>query len=129
ILVSARCEPTRSSDDLGREADDLHKSTVTQFSSNRTKHASSYGLVVWLYDHRGVLIEADIGSVLASGFFPRSNNNRSDHLAFLDGSVGRRFFDCGGFYIAEPGSRAGMCAPRQDHRYWVLPGGVGHFGD
>src|ERR1051325_6899152 len=128
-LCRLGCELTRSSDDLGREADDLHESAVAQFSSDRTKHSSTYRLIVRFYDHRGILIEADIGSVLASGFFPRSNDDRSDHLAFLDSSVRRRFLDRGGYHIAESGSRAGMSSYRQNHRYAFRPGVVSNFED
>src|SRR5262245_66442670 len=50
-LCRLGCELTRSSDDLGRKADDLHKSTVPHFSSDRSTHASTDRSIVRVSHH------------------------------------------------------------------------------
>src|SRR3989442_100101 len=63
------------SNNLRREADDLHKAPLAQLARNRSKNASADRLVVGLDDYGGVLIEADIRPIFAPGLFPGANHD------------------------------------------------------
>src|SRR6185369_11933000 len=45
---------------LGCEADDLHKSSLAQLTGDRSKNTRADRFIVGLYDHCSVLIEPDI---------------------------------------------------------------------
>src|SRR5687767_14219030 len=100
---------------LGCEADDLHKSSLAQFTRDRSKNTRADRLVVWLYDDRGVLIETDVRPVLAPSLLSSANHDRADDLSLFNRSVRRRFFYGSGNHIAQSGARAGVSPDWQNH--------------
>src|SRR5258706_11608797 len=55
------------SDDLRRERDDLHVLLLAQLARHGTEDAGRPGLPGVVDQHRRVLVEADVGAVLAAG--------------------------------------------------------------
>jgi hypothetical protein len=92
------------SNNLGRQADDLHEALLSQFARDRPEHARADRLVVRLDNHRRILIEAYVRAVSPSRFFARSHNNRAHNLTFFDGAIRRCFLHRRGDYVTEPGA-------------------------
>src|SRR5436309_10885032 len=72
------------SDDLRRERDDLHEPLVAQLAPHRPEDAGRAGLALVGNEHGGVLVEADVGAVLALGLLGRAHDHRPHHLPLLD---------------------------------------------
>src|SRR3989475_6640671 len=81
------------SDHLRRERDDLHKPLVAQLAPHRPEDAGRAGLALIGDEHGGVLIEPDVGAVLALGLLGRAHDHRPHHLALLDLAGGNGILD------------------------------------
>src|SRR5690349_368123 len=114
------------SDDLRRERHDLHESLLAQLPSHRPEDAGRAGLALVRDEHRGVLVEPDIGAVLALGLFGRAHDHRSRHLALLDLAGGDRVLDRHDHDVAEPGVATLGPAEHADHE---RPPGARVVGD
>src|SRR5688500_15794544 len=71
-------------EDLRREADDLHEVAVAQLARHRPEDARAARVVGRVDDHRGVLVEGDVGAVVAPELLLRAHDDRLDDLALLD---------------------------------------------
>src|SRR5580700_1188501 len=112
---------------LGCQRNNLQKFLFTQLAGDRTEHASSYRLAGFIDQYRGILVEADIGSVAPPMFFAGTHDDRFYDFALLYLAVGRRFLHTGGDHVAEPGPETGSAAERQDHLQLARAGVVGHL--
>src|SRR6476661_5123968 len=88
---------------LRRERDDLHVPLLAQLAGDRPEDTGGPGLAVIGNEDRGVLIEPDVGAVLATGLLGRPHDNRLGHVALLhlarrDGVLDGHHHD-----VAEPG--------------------------
>src|SRR3954471_1065475 len=86
---------------LRREADDLHEVAVAQLAGHRPEDARAARAVLRVDDHGGVLVEGDVGAVLAPELLLRAHDDRPDDLALLDGAVRRRLLDRGDDHVAD----------------------------
>src|ERR1041384_5768997 len=118
-----------NSNNFGGETHNFHKAPVSQFPRDWPEHARSYRLVIGLYYYSGVLIETDVGAVFSPRLFSSSDHQFPKPLSILDRPIRRRFLDRRGDNIAEPSSRAGVSADRQDHRNALGPGIVRDLED
>src|SRR4051794_19974984 len=75
------------SEHLRGERDDLHEPAVAQLARHRAEDARAAGVVLGVDDHRGVLIEGDVGAVLAPELLLRAHDDRLDDVALLDRPV------------------------------------------
>src|ERR671932_914511 len=78
---------------LRREADDLHEVAVAQLARDRAEDAGPARVVLRVDDHRGVLVEGDVGAVVAPELLLRAHDDRLDDLALLDGALRVRLLD------------------------------------
>src|SRR4051794_25939498 len=69
---------------LRREGDDLHEVALAQLAGHGPEDARAARVVLGVDDHRGVLVEGDVGAVLAPELLLRAHDDRLDHLALLD---------------------------------------------
>src|SRR5436309_6768048 len=72
------------SDHLRRERDDLHEPLVAQLAPDRPEDAGRARFALVGNEHRGVLVEPDVGAILALGLLGRTDDHRLHHLALLD---------------------------------------------
>src|SRR5438105_12632552 len=80
-----------TSNDLGRQRNDLHELPLAQLTSDRTEHAGSHRLVLIVNEHRGVVVELDVRPVAAAKFLDCADDDRLHHGALFHGAVRRGF--------------------------------------
>src|SRR3954454_13285538 len=73
-----------ASEHLRRERDDLHEPAVAQLARHRAEDARPARVVLRVDDHGRVLVEGDVGAVVAAELLLRAHDDRLDHLALLD---------------------------------------------
>src|SRR4051794_13950502 len=72
------------SEHLRGERDDLHEPAVAQLARHRAEDARAARVVLGVDDHRGVLVEGDVGAVVAPELLLRAHDDRLDDVALLD---------------------------------------------
>src|SRR3954451_17861143 len=83
------------SEDLRGEADDLHEAAVAQLARHRPEDARPARVVLGVDDHRRILVEGDVGAVVAPELLLRAHDDRLDDVALLDRPVRVGLFDGG----------------------------------
>src|SRR5215212_8101497 len=83
------------SEHLRRERDDPHEAAVAQLAGHGPEDARAARVVGGVEDHRGVLVEGDVGPVVAPELLLRAHDDRLDDLALLDGALRVRLLDGG----------------------------------
>src|SRR5438132_2484192 len=121
----ARRDILISSKHFRRQRNDLHEAAFAQLAGDRTEHARADRLVVVVDEHRGVPVEPDVRAIPAALLFDRSDDDRLDDLALLDGPFRRRLFHRRGDDIAEPRVAARRTANRIDDRDLARAGVIG----
>src|SRR5215211_4938162 len=81
------------SEHLRRERDDPHEAAVAQLARDGAEDARAARVVRGVEDHRGVLVERDVGPVLAAELLLRAHDDGLDDLALLDGALRVRLLD------------------------------------
>src|SRR2546421_221340 len=76
-----------------RERDDLHEVLLAQLAGDRAEDAGSARVALIVDDHRGVLVEGDLRSVVAAERLARANDDGLHDLALLHGALRRRALD------------------------------------
>src|SRR2546430_11830890 len=76
------------SDHLRRERDDPHEPLVAQLAPDRPEDAGRARLALVGDEHGGVLVEPDVGAILALGLLGRADDHRLHNLALLDLAAG-----------------------------------------
>src|ERR687896_667943 len=84
------------SEHLRGERDDLHEPAVAQLTRHRAEDARAARVVLGVEDHRRVLVERDVGAVVAPELLLRAHDDRLDDLALLDRALRVRLLDGGG---------------------------------
>src|SRR5277367_498914 len=74
-------------DDLGCERDDLEELLFAELAGHGAEDAGADRLVNVVDDDSGVLVEADIGTVLAAILLAGTYDHRLDDLALFDGAI------------------------------------------
>src|SRR3954462_4142032 len=72
------------SEHLRGQRDDLHEAAVAQFAGHRPEDARAAGVVLRVDDHGGVLVEGDVGAVVAPEGLLGAYHHGGDDLALLD---------------------------------------------
>src|SRR3954447_7351452 len=72
------------SEHLRGQRDDLHEAAVAQLAGHRPEDARTAGVVLRVDDHGRVLVEGDVGAVVAPELLLRAHDDRLDDLALLD---------------------------------------------
>src|SRR3954471_1596870 len=81
---------------LRRERDDAHEAAVAQLARDRAEDARAARVVGGVEDHGGVLVEGDVGAVVAPELLLGAHDDRLDDLALLDRALRVRLLDGGG---------------------------------
>src|SRR3989449_5583073 len=103
------------SDRLRRERDDLHEPLVAQLAPHRPENAGRARLALVGNEHGGVLVEPDVGAILALGLLGRPYDHRLHHLALLDLAGGNGVLDRHDDDVAQPRVAALGPAEHADH--------------
>src|ERR1043166_1578021 len=114
------------SDDLRRERDDLHVLLLAQLARHGPEDAGRPGLPGVVDQHRRVLVEADVGAVLAAGLLGGPHDHRPGHVALLDLAGGDGVLDRHDHDVAQPGVAALGAPQHADHQG---PAGARVVGD
>src|SRR5436190_574545 len=85
---------------LRRKRHDLHEVAVAQLAGDRPEDAGATRVVLRVDDHCGVLVEADVGAVLAPELLARADDDGLDDLALLDRALRGRGLDGRGDHVA-----------------------------
>src|SRR5258708_465549 len=103
------------SDHLRRERDDLHEPLVAQLAPYRSENAGRARLALIGDEHRGVLVETDVGAIFALGLLGRAYDHRLHHLALFDLAGGNGVLDRHDDDVAQPRVAALGPAEHADH--------------
>src|SRR6478735_7670447 len=77
----------RMSEHLRCQRDDLHEALVTQLAAHRAEDAGTARLTVGLEDHRGVLVELDVGTVDTSTLLHGRDDDGADSRVTATGAT------------------------------------------
>src|SRR5919107_1273846 len=113
------------SEHLRGQGDDLHEPAVAQLARHRTEDARAARVVLGVDDHGGVLVERDVGAVLAPELLARADHDGLDDLALLDRPLRRRLLDRGGDHVTDTGVAALRSAHDADAQDLAGAGVVG----
>src|SRR5262249_54107377 len=87
---------------LRSKGDDPHEVPVAQLAGDRTEDAGSARGPRVVDQHRGVLVEGDVGAVAPAELLARAHHDGLDDLALADAAVWGRLLDGGGDGVADP---------------------------
>ena len=73
---------------FGSERNDLHIILFAKLSSYRPKDTGALGLLLFVDDDGGIVVEADIGAVRTTILLARADDNGLHDLALLHGAAG-----------------------------------------
>src|SRR5215218_3643516 len=105
------------SEHLRGERDDSHEAAVAQLARDRAEDARAARGVLRVDDHCGVLVEGDVGAVLAPELLLRAHDDGLDDLALLDRSLRGGLLDGGGDDVPDTrvaAARAALDADAED---------------
>src|SRR6478752_10591037 len=91
----------RMSEHLRCQRDDLHEALVAQLTADRAEDARAARLAVGLEDHRGVLVELDVGTIGTPTLLHRTDDDGLDDVALLDAAARDRVLDGGDDRVAD----------------------------
>src|SRR3954447_3762663 len=111
---------------LRGEGDDLHEVAVAQLARHGPEDAGAARVVGGVDDHGGVLVEGDVGAVLAPELLLRAHDHGRDDLALLHVAVRDRLLDGRDDRVADAGVAALRAAADADAQDLARAGVVGH---
>src|SRR4051794_4377361 len=115
-----------ASEHLGRERDDLHEAAVAQLARHRAEDARPARVVLGVDDDRRVLVEGDVGPVVAPELLLGAHDDRLDDVALLDRPVRVGLLDGGDDDVAHARVAAPGPAHHADGEDLAGAGVVGH---
>src|SRR3954447_19695185 len=111
---------------LRRERHDAHEAAVAQLARHGAEDARAARVVLGVDDHRGVLVEGDVGAVLAPELLLRAHDHRLDDIALLDRPVRVGLLDGGDDDVAHARVAAARAAHHADREDLARARVVGH---
>src|SRR4051794_4628891 len=94
---------TLISEHLRSQRNDLHELLLAQLAAHGAEDAGASRLAIGLEDHGGVLVEADVGTVLTTALLHGPHDHGLDDVALLDVAPGDRVLDGGNDDVADAG--------------------------
>src|SRR3954453_15251260 len=125
-VASLRIFIAMASEDLRREGDDLHEVAVAQLARDGAEDAGAARVVRGVDDHGGVLVEGDVGAVLAPELLLRAHDHGRHDLALLDVAMRYRLLDRRDDPVAHAGVAALRAAAHADAQDLASARVVGH---
>src|SRR6185312_17053384 len=116
---------TFMSEHLRRQRNDLHVALVAQFTADRPEDAGAARVAVGLDQHRGVLVELDVGTVRTTLLLDGANDDGLDHVALLHTGTGDCVLDGGDDDVADARVPAGRPTEHPDAQNLLGAGVVG----
>src|SRR5437762_10374064 len=110
---------------LRGEGDDLHEVALAQLAGHRPEDARATRVVLGVDQHRGVLVEGDVGAVVTPEFLPRAHDDGGDDLALPHRPLGAGLLDGGDDRVADTGVAPARAAADADAEDLARPGVVG----
>src|SRR3954466_7146917 len=110
---------------LRRERHDLHEVALAQLAGDRPEDARPARVVLGVDDHGRVLVEGDVGAVVAAELLLRAHDHRLDHLALLDRPLRVGLLDGGGDHVPHARVAAAGAALHADAQDLAGAGVVG----
>src|SRR5690606_1626449 len=83
--------------------DDLHEALVPQLPAHRAEDPGPPRITTLTQQHRGVLVEPDVGTVRPPLLLGGADHDRLDHVALLDRRARDRFLHRGHDLVADAG--------------------------
>src|SRR3954453_8991038 len=114
------------SEHLRGQGDDLHEVAVAQLARHRAEDARAARVVGGVDDHGRVLVEGDVGAVLAAELLLGPYDHGGHDLALLDVAVRDRLLDRGDDAVADAGGAALRASADADAQDLARAGVVGH---
>src|SRR3954466_14539091 len=114
-------------EDLRRQADDLHEVALAQLARDRPEDARAARVVGGIDQHGGVLVEGDVGAVLAAQLATGANHHGLNHLALLDRALRVRALDGADDHVAHSGVAPVRTALHADAQQLARTRVVGHL--
>src|SRR4051812_30645979 len=111
---------------LRRERDDLHEVAVAQLARHRAEDARAARVVGGVDDHGGVLVEGDVGAVLAAELLLRAHDHCRHDLALLHVAVRDRLLHRRDDRVADAGIAALRASAHADAQDLARARVVGH---
>src|SRR3712207_4942388 len=78
---------------LRSERDDSHEALVAELPADGAEDARTARVAAVADDDRGVLVEADVGTVGTTALLHRADDDGLDHVALLHAGAGQRVLD------------------------------------
>src|SRR3954451_20639594 len=119
-------KPAMALKHLRSQRDDLHEVAVAQLARHRPEDAGAARVVGGVDDHGGVLVESDVGAVLAPNLLLRAHDRGRDDRALLHVAVRDRLLDGHDDRFADSGVAAFRAAADADAEDLSRAGVVGH---
>src|SRR3954468_4568864 len=113
-------------EDLRGQGDDLHEVAVAQLARHRAEDARAARVVGGVDDHGRVLVEGDVGAVLAAELLLGPHDHGRHDLALLDVAVRDRLLDRGDDGVADAGVAALRASADADAQDLARARVVGH---
>src|SRR3954452_13184461 len=110
---------------LRGERDDLHVVAVAQLAGHRPEDARAARVARGVDDHGRVLVEGDVGAVLAPELLLRAHDDGLDDVALLDGALRRGLLDGGDDDVADARVATARAAHDADAQQLTRAGVVG----
>src|SRR4051794_9570281 len=112
--------------DLRGERDDLHEVALAQLAGHGAEDARSARVVLGVNDHGGVLVEGDVGAVVASELLAGADDDGLDDVALAHRALRVGLLDGGGDDVADPSVAAARAALDADTEDLARARVVGH---
>src|SRR4051812_24897086 len=107
------------------QRDDLHELLVAQLAAHGAEDAGAARLAVLAEDHRGVLVEADVGPVAPAPRLHGAHDDRLDDVTLLDVAAGDRVLDGAHDDVADAGVATSRATEHPDAQDFLGTGVVG----
>src|SRR5882762_8599237 len=101
-----------TSDDFRRQRDDLHELPLAQLTRHGAEDARPLGLFLVVDQHRGILVEPDVGAVLPPHFLHGPDEDRVVVVTLLAAAARERLL--AGYEVGVSGT-AGTCQGAAEH--------------
>src|SRR5437868_14330319 len=98
-------------EDLRWQRDDLHELTLAQLARDGSEDTRAARVVGVVDEHGRVLVEGDVGAVLAAELAPGADDDRLDDVSLPDGALRHRALDGSDDHVADAGVAASRPAP------------------
>src|SRR3990170_1266060 len=126
FLIFPSFPPLRRLQDFRRQRNNLGEPSLAQLARHGPKDTRPLRVdPIGVQDDGGVVVETNVGAVLAAILLGDAHDHRLDDLALVDGAVGPRRLDGGHDHVADAPYSSARAAHDMDHQQLPAAGVVG----